>query len=355
MEQHIGHRTFAQNLHRYVATDMRIRGAWVPITYHQPNGMWERMSFLPANMRGTLRGRAQARNALAQAYDVAFFNTQVPAALAGDLIFSKPYVLSTDITPVQYDRIGERYGHAAERLGLLRNYKHRVNMRVFHHAACIAPWSTWAAQSLIEEYHVDPSRIQIVPPGVDMSIWKPREKKFDDGKLHILFVGGDLERKGGMDLLQAFDIFRRKMPNIPAQLDMVTRSPSPQAPDVTGYHNLQANDPRLIELYQKSDFFVLPSRAEAFGIAAIEASAVGLPLITTQVGGLSDVTSHGKTGFLIPPGDIETLVDRMVILANDSALRNQMGQAARLRALAKFDAEKNAARIVEMILKASQQ
>ena len=61
------------------------------------------------------------------------------------------------------------------------------------------------------------------------------------------------------------------------------------------YHpDLNPNDGALLSLYQSSDLFVLPTEAEAFGIAAIEASAVGLPVIATRVGGLTDVVVDGE-------------------------------------------------------------
>ena len=351
LEQQIGHRTYAENLKRAVSADARIVPTWVPITYAQPGGFWERLTFLPAHWRGTLRGRAQARAGLAQPYAVAFCNTQVPAALAGAKIFRQPYVVSTDITPAQYDRMGERYGHRADRLAILRAYKHCANMRVFQNAARVLPWSTWVAESLVAEYGVDAARIEVAPPGVDVEQWSPRAEKPGDGRLRLLFVGGDLYRKGGATLLAAFAELQRVRGD-QVELHMVTRSPAPQAGGVIGHYDLQANDPRLVALYQQCDVFVLPTEAEAFGIAAIEASATGLPVIATRVGGLPDVVRDGETGFLINPGDTRDLVARINILADDVALRQRLGAAARAHAVEKFNATKNAARIVEILLQA---
>jgi len=352
LEQHIGHRTYAENLKHAVNADPRIAPTWIPITYSQPNGFYERLKFLPDNLRGTLRGRAQARAGLDHAYDVAFFNTQVPAALAGEKIFRAPYIISTDITPLQYDRMGKLYGHHTDRFELLRAYKHRANVRVFRNAARLAPWSSWVAQSLVDEYGADAPRIEVVPPGIDLEVWSPSAQKFDDGKLHILFVGGDLYRKGGAILLDAFAQLRREY-GARIELDMVTRSPAPHAAQVVGVHNLQANDPRLIELYRQSDFFVLPTEAEAFGIAAIEASAAGLPVIASNVGGLADVVEDGATGFLIPPSNVNALAEKMRWLIENENARVNLGRAARQRAEQKFDAHKNGERLVEILLQAA--
>ena len=61
------------------------------------------------------------------------------------------------------------------------------------------PWSTWTRRSLVEEYGVDPQRVEVVPPGIDLERWAPGERR--EGPPRILFVGGDLYRKGGATLL----------------------------------------------------------------------------------------------------------------------------------------------------------
>jgi glycosyltransferase involved in cell wall biosynthesis len=118
---------------------------------------------------------------------------------------------------------------------------------------------------------------------------------------------------------------------------------------VTIYDNLEPNSEALLHLYQTSDIFVLPSRAEAFGIAAVEASASGLPVIATSSGGLSDIVVDGETGFLIPVGDVNSLAQHLKILVENVDLRQKMGQAACQRAHSRFDAQKNAARLAQIL------
>ena len=115
------------------------------------------------------------------------------------------------------------------------------------------------------------------------------------------------------------------------------------------YGNMQPNSPELIALCQSCDAFVLPTRAEAFGIAAVEATALGLPVIGTAVGGLPDIVAEGETGYVIPPGDVDALAAHLRRLAEDSALRQRMGRAARQRAEERFDARKNAARVIGVL------
>jgi glycosyltransferase involved in cell wall biosynthesis len=115
---------------------------------------------------------------------------------------------------------------------------------------------------------------------------------------------------------------------------------------VRTYYTLQPNSPELIALYRASDVFALPTEAEPFGIAAAEACAAGIALITTSVGGLADIVADDENGFIVPPRDPAALRALLLLLAEDPARRVQMGRAARARAERSFDAEANAARVV---------
>lgn len=347
MEQHIGHGTFYKNLRHSLDGTPKVDLQWVEVTYSASGGFWERWSAIPSHIRGTLSGRRQVHSGLRQRNsDVVFFNTQVPAALGGGLVRKQPYILCTDITPIQYDQMSEQYGHQPDRNPILRYYKHRVNTRLLQRAERVVPWSTWTRTSLIEDYGVDPGRIHVIAPGVDTALWHPISRESDEQRpVRILFIGGDFHRKGGDGLVRAF----RSLPSGSAELVLVTRTDVAEESDITVRNDLQANSPELIALVQSSDIFALPTKGEAFGIAATEASAAGLPVVATAVGGLTDIVQDEQTGFLVPPGDEDALATRLAQLVNHAGLRQQMGRAARHHVETHFDARKNAARILQLI------
>lgn len=347
MEQHIGHRSYYQNLREVIDKLPQIQASWVPITYDPSKTLWNRLPLWFPRLQGAFAGRTEVRQGLRQTTrcDVALFNTQVPAVLGGSVVKEQPYVLCTDITPIQYDEMADQYGHEPDGDNAIGRWKHKANVETLQGAQRILPWSSWTAASLIEDYGVDPERIEIVAPGVDLEVWRPDSDYIPEKTLKILFVGGDLMRKGGDVLLNAF----RSLPHGVAELHLVTRTELPAEAGVTVYNHLQPNTPELIELYQKSDVFVLPTKAEAFGIAAIEASAAGLPVIATAVGGLVDIVVEGKTGFFIEPGDAPTLARRLQQLAKNIQLRQTLGEAARQRAEHRFDSKTNAGRIAEVL------
>lgn len=98
---------------------------------------------------------------------------------------------------------------------------------------------------------------------------------------------------------------------------------------------------RAQEIIAQSDVMVMPSNHESFGVAALEASLAGLPVISTRVGGIPEVVEHDRTGLLIEPGDEEALTKAMVRLAGNKTLRSEMGHAGREMVKRKYDFSEN--------------
>lgn len=102
------------------------------------------------------------------------------------------------------------------------------------------------------------------------------------------------------------------------------------------------------ELLAASDVLVLTSRSEGLPGIAIEAGMVGLPVAAYAVGGVPEVVLDGTTGFLAPPGDLETLSKGILRFLRDSEARNAMGRAARDRCLSQFEIGAIAPRYFEL-------
>ncbi len=89
-----------------------------------------------------------------------------------------------------------------------------------------------------------------------------------------------------------------------------------------------------------ADVFLLLSETESFGLAALEAMSCGVPVVTTDAGGLPEVNIQGITGFLEPIGQIDELARDTIRILTDSELREKMGTEARQRVLNHFTTEK---------------
>jgi len=101
----------------------------------------------------------------------------------------------------------------------------------------------------------------------------------------------------------------------------------------------------LRSVWAASDLFVLPSQGEGFSLALIQAMAAGVPVVAFAAGGPAEIIVHGETGFLIPPGDVAALADRVRELLEDPALRARLAQAAREAVRRRFDREQILRRI----------
>ncbi len=91
------------------------------------------------------------------------------------------------------------------------------------------------------------------------------------------------------------------------------------------------------ELLAAADLFALSSRSEGLPISVLEAMAAGLPVVATDVGGVSELVVDGETGFLVPPTDAKALAQALETLLREPQLRRRFGAAARRRAEQRFD------------------
>jgi glycosyltransferase involved in cell wall biosynthesis len=275
-------------------------------------------------------------------YDALLFNTPGLCRSAPDLIARTPTVLVTDVTPKQLADMEEHYGKLG---GLQAGYnerKRRAYVRAYQRLRLIVSYSEWARQSLIVDYDVPPEKVIVMPFSIDLDRWTAASAGARQSLLeppgalpHILFVGGDFARKGGPQLLEWFLAHGQGH----CELHIVTRTPpDASAPGLNIHTDLETNDPRLIQLYHDSHIFALPTLADCYSVASIEAMATGLPVILTNVGGAGEIVTDGVDGYRIEPGDGAALARRLDALTADPLRAIAMGQAARQTAERRFDA-----------------
>jgi glycosyltransferase involved in cell wall biosynthesis len=156
--------------------------------------------------------------------------------------------------------------------------------------------------------------------------------------------------KGLLDLIHAFRIVRADAPD--ALLEIAGSGSERRrlereidALGLAGTVKFLGWRTDLSQLLQSWDIFVLASFDEGFGIAALEAMAAGLPVVATAVGGVPELVSDGKTGFLVPRGDVAALAARLRVLLLDEERRSLMGVAAQVRAREEFTIERMVAAV----------
>lgn len=97
-----------------------------------------------------------------------------------------------------------------------------------------------------------------------------------------------------------------------------------------------------------ADIFCLPSYREGFGQVIIEAAASGVPAVASRIYGITDAVEDGKTGLLFPARDITALTQALLKLIEDQVLRQEMGEAARMRAVELFSSEKSTEELLHL-------
>jgi glycosyltransferase involved in cell wall biosynthesis len=347
LEQSLGHVTHAKNLLTNVPLDPEVHANWGLIDF-ESSGIARRIPVYRSNwtVRAGVRAyREVARMNRQTRLDALFFHTQVPAILAQRWLRKIPGIVSLDATPIQYDELGTFYKHE-QGPAWLEAWKWRLNRNCFRSARRLVAWSEWTKLGLVQRYEVPADKITVIPPGVNVHEWrrpKPRVPHADPVK--ILFVGGDLERKGGLVLLEAF----RALRHLGLELHLVTKARLPPEPNVFVYNNLEANSQPLKDLYHTCDIFALPTFGDTFAMVLSEAGAAGMAIVSTSMAAIPEFVRNGETGLTVPAGDAVGLTQALQELAENPTLRLALGERAMARVTRHYDAPTNASRLLNLL------
>jgi glycosyltransferase involved in cell wall biosynthesis len=181
--------------------------------------------------------------------------------------------------------------------------------------------------------------LEVIYNGIDTERFRPATPRADDRPLRILFVGNPSRRKG-FHLLTAL---AEKLP------------PGVELAFTTGLRNQQVQSvhPRLVSLgsipyskmhlaYQQADILLFPAYREGFGLCVAEAMSCGLPVISTRCSAIPELVTEGFGGFLVPPGDFPAMLEKILLLLQQTSLRESMGAWNRTRAIEYFDRKRMA-------------
>lgn len=196
----------------------------------------------------------------------------------------------------------------------------------------------------------DLDHLHIIHCGVEPEALSPVTHNGDGNRL--LFVARLAELKGVSILLQAMVAVVKAHPDV--QLTIVGDGPDRDRFEAltrqlgldrhvtfAGYRSQS----EVAEHLAETDVFVLPSYAEGVPVTLMEALGSAVPVVATQVGGVSELVEHGRNGFIVRPGDVDELADRLVELIGDPGLRQRFGDTGRDRVLAEFANDTEAARL----------
>ncbi len=339
IEYELGHVTFAGNLREAVDQDPTVHADWHLLRSVPPEG-WQRS--LLGRQNYTLQMGLRTRAALhprRQHLEAVLIHTQTISLMCWGLMGRLPIVISTDATPRNIDELAGAYRHR-QGSPIEEELKQRIVGSTLRRAAGVIPWCEWAARSLREDYGVSDDRIDMIRPGISLENW-PVAKDRRPGPCRLLFVGGDFHRKGGDAVVECLQSIAGEW-----ELDVVTKSKVEASGGIRVHNDLSQGDPRLLDLYQQADVFVLPSLGDAVPWVVLEAMATGTAVIGAGVGGLPEMIPP-ETGIVVPAGDLRRLHDAIDGLIGNPDLRASMGVAGRTRVEREHDGHRQSRRILD--------
>lgn len=182
--------------------------------------------------------------------------------------------------------------------------------------------------------------IEVIHNFVNCGMYKPDEVAQRAGLKRILHISNFRPVKRVLDCIRAFAIVRRE---VKAELVLAGDGPDRGSAEglardlgVEDHVRFLGKQDHMQRLIPSMYALHLPSETEAFGLAALEAMACGVPPVATRSGGLPDLITDGVDGFMEPVGEVDRQAARLVQLLTDERLHRQMSEAARQTAETRF-------------------
>jgi len=206
-----------------------------------------------------------------------------------------------------------------------------LDKKAFQHTAHCMLASDWNKNSAVHDYGIDGEKISVVPCGANLDMI-PAATDLNmeaSGQCRLLFLGVEWERKGGAIALETFRLLKQK--GINPHLHIIGCVPPHDLStekNITIIHFLDKNKPedfqQLHKIFLETDFLLLPTRAECAGVVFCEASAYGIPSITTETGGVSTYVKNGVNGFVFPlQAGADAYAEKICqLLADKQAMQN---------------------------------
>jgi glycosyltransferase involved in cell wall biosynthesis len=188
--------------------------------------------------------------------------------------------------------------------------------------------------------------------GVDPQLFVPAAGKADRQVFEILCVGRLTPAKGQHLLIDAVEQllqqgWRVRLRIVGGGIDEASlkrRAAQMQCPEAVIFEGA-VNQDHIRTLYAQADMFCIPSFAEGIPVVLMEAMAMGIPCVTTQIAGIPELIRDGVDGLLVAASDVDGLVEALAKLMSDPELRQRIAVSGRARVLEQYDLRRNVDRL----------
>ena len=259
---------------------------------------------------------------------------------------NKPFIHTVHgVLADEYEQAKQgRYRSFRDRIAnRLMSYLAKLEKQTAQNATLVVTISQYSLEKIIKHYKVAPSKIRIIPNGVDLEKFNPAQDVVASKRLfnlgndpHVLFVGNLIPRKGLSYLVEAAQKIVKEKPG--TKFLIVGEGPLKnhlvellKSSSLLGSFKFlgSLSENVLPAAYSCADVFVLPSIQEGQGIVLLEAQASGKPVVAFNVGGANEAVKNKETGLLVERGSSEALADGVLKLLEDRNLRERFGLAGR--------------------------
>jgi glycosyltransferase involved in cell wall biosynthesis len=348
----IGNLTRYVNLRKYAERDLQVECYWTPVT-HVVTSAPKILRLLPRaiGLRAWVTLQMMPGLRRLGRFDAVMLHLFEAETVCVALTYFRrgpALISSTDEAPVVDRSTYPLYAHQLTKSAWRHQFRLRLDRWRAARISAFIPFSAWGGRLIEASCAVPQDRIFPIHVGLDLEIWTPPAPKAAQrtGLPKLLFVGSDFVRKGGELLVK---VFAKHFIDV-AELHLVTAQAPAQLPrNVYAYRDLAPSDARLIQLYADCDVLVLPTTADLHPWVALEAMAMRLPVISTNVGAIPEIVRHGVTGLIVEKGNEDALTQSIQRLLNDAETRVRMGDEGRAQIERNFNASINVPRILAVM------
>lgn len=233
-------------------------------------------------------------------------------------------------------------------VGLEPTYIHLLKFGILQSDGVTAV-SRYLKEKTLTNYSIEKD-IEVIPNFVDVNLYAPREvnefrcRIAPNNEKILIHTSNFRVVKRVQDTIRILDLVKKE---IPAKLVLIgdgpDRSECERLSRELGIEKdviFLGKQEALPQILSCADIFLIPSQSESFGLAALEAMAVGLPVISTSVGGLPEVITHNHSGFIAEIGDVERMAKYAVDLLTNDKKYKIFSKNAREIAVEKYSATK---------------
>jgi len=214
---------------------------------------------------------------------------------------------------------------------LLRAYKPLILGPILRAAATVVAFTDEQRSAVASKYRVDPARIAVIPNGVDEAFFHAGQRA-PHAKPRLLFVGRLSVQKNLLLFLRALEGVSERFETTLVGAGELEAELRHAVGDLrlrnVRFHG-RADGAELRELYRNADVFVLPSEREGMPLVLLEALAMALPIVATDIPGNRDVVVHGHNGILAPLGDPSAFREALLNVTADPDRYRRMSETSR--------------------------